>query len=158
MNEVAKTPWHLWAIGIVSLLWNAGGGASDYVQVHMRVESYLAQGAEMMGIGTDQIIAYYEAFPVWANVSWALGVWGAVAGSLLLLLRSRYAFHAFVISLIGLIVTTVHTASTPMPMSPDAEMAEFAQTFSLAFAAVIWIVTLMLIYYVRRMTAAGVLR
>lgn len=158
LDGAAKTPWHLWAIGIISLLWNAGGGASDYIQVHLEVESYLAQGAEMVGITVAQIISYYDAFPIWANISWALGVWGAVAGSVLLLLRSRFAFHAFIVSLFGLIVTTLHTQSSPMPIASDPALAEAAGTFQLVFAAVIWIVTLLLIYYARRMTKAGVLR
>ena len=153
----AKTPWHIWVVGIVALLWNSGG-ANDYVQVKLGVESYLQQGADMMGITAGQIIAYYDAFPIWANISWALGVWGAIAGSLLILFRSRFALHAFAISLIGLIVTTIHTVSAPMPRGNDAALVEAAQTFQMVFSAVIWLSVLLLIYYCYRMQKAGVLR
>ena len=152
-----KTPWHLWVIGLVSLLWNSGG-ANDYIQVHLRVESYLAQGAEMMGITAGQVATYYDAFPLWANIAWALGVWGAIAGSLLLLFRSKHAFLGFVISLIGLVLTTIYTIGTPMPMAADAQTAEFARTFQMAFSGAIWLATLLLMYYSYRMTKAGVLR
>ncbi|MEM8726713.1 MAG: hypothetical protein AAGE86_14445 [Pseudomonadota bacterium] len=157
MIGTKKTPWHLWAVGVVGLLWNSGG-ANDYIQVNMRVESYLAQGAEMLGITGQQVAAYYDAFPVWANISWALGVWGAIAGSMLLLLRSKFAFLAFLLSLIGLGLTTIYTIGTPMPMAPDAQMTESAKTFQRAFSAAIWLATLLLMYYSYRMTKAGVLK
>lgn len=156
LGAAPKTPWHLWVVGIASLLWNSGG-ASDYTQVKLGVESYLQQGADMVGVPVAQIIAYYDAFPIWANISWACGLWGAVAGSLLLLFRSKYAFHVFVLSLLGLIVTTIHTATSPMPMG-DLALAEAARTFQTVFAAVIWVVTLILIYYSHRLSKAGLLR
>ncbi|MEO1221354.1 MAG: hypothetical protein AAFY42_08390 [Pseudomonadota bacterium] len=152
-----KTPWHIWVVGVLALLWNSGG-ASDYIQVKLKVESYLQQGADMVGITAADISAYYDAFPIWADISWALGVWGAVAGSVLILLRSRFAMHAFGIALIGLIVTTIYTVSSPMPMGEDAALVEAARTFQMVFSAVIWLSVLLLIYYCFRMTKAGVLR
>ncbi|MFU7527766.1 hypothetical protein [Qipengyuania sp. ASV99] len=161
MNNVLggrpETPWHLWVVGIVSLLWNSGG-ANDYVQVKLRSESYLQQGADMTGNSVEQISAYYDAFPIWADAAWAFGVWGAVAGSLLLLLRSKFALHAFGLSLLGLIVSTIYGLTAPMPPVTDPELAASAQTFQLIFSAVIWIVTLLLIFYSSRMQRAGVLR
>ncbi|MEO1490233.1 MAG: hypothetical protein AAFR88_12485 [Pseudomonadota bacterium] len=157
MNQKPKTPWHLWAIGIVSLIWNAGG-ASDYLQVQLEVQSYLQQGAEMTGTSVEEIIAYNDAMPFWVNISWPFGVWGAIAGSLLLLLRSRFAGHAFVISLIGLAFTSIYTISNPMPMGEGGPDLETVKTFQTVFSAAIWIVTLLLIYYANRMTKAGVLR
>ena len=43
---------------------------------------------------------WFEA--VWFDADWAIGVWFAVAGSVLILLRSRFAAPAFLISLAGL--------------------------------------------------------
>lgn len=145
-----RTPWHLWVIGIVSLLWN-GGGAYDYVMTQTRNMDYLASGAETLGVPVDIVVDYYTGFPVWADFFWALGVWGAVAGSILLLLRSRYAFHAFVVGFVGLIGTSVYTFGTEMPEG-------MASPFVYVFSAVIVIITLLLIWYARRMAAKGVLR
>ena len=82
---------------------------------------------------------------------WALGVWGAVGASILLLLRNRFAFHGFVISIIGLLGTTIFTFTSDLP-------AELSSSFNWIFTAVIWIVTLGLAYYAKRMSDAGVLR
>src|SRR3546814_16652880 len=81
MTEVVKTPWHLWAVGIVSLLWNAFG-AFDYVMTKLRNPEYMAAF-------TPEQQSFFYSFPLWANVGWALGVWGSVLGSVLLLGRSR---------------------------------------------------------------------
>lgn len=37
--EVKSTPWHLWLIGVVALLWNAMG-AFDYVMTQTRNDAY----------------------------------------------------------------------------------------------------------------------
>jgi hypothetical protein len=52
------------------------------------------------------MVAYIELPVVAHRPFWALGVWGALAGSMLLLLRSRRAVTAFAASLVGLAVST----------------------------------------------------
>lgn len=152
MEEPAtrRTPWHLWVIGLVSLIWNSGG-AYDYVMTQTGNMDYLAAAARTMDVPVAMVVDFFGGFPAWADAFWAFGVWGAMAGSLLLLLRSRYAQHAFITSLIGLIGTTAYTATSDMA-------AEMITTFSYIFSAVIVIVTLLLIWYARRMGQAGVLR
>jgi hypothetical protein len=150
MEPANKAPWHLWLIGIVATLWN-GGGAYDYTMTQMRDEAYLRSAAENAGVPYEVMIEYYTTFPAWADAFWALGVWGALGGSVLLLLRSRFAFHAFAVSLVGLMGTTIYTLTSGMP-------AELNSAFSWIFTAVIWIVTILLAWYARRMTAVGVLR
>jgi len=91
------TPWHLWVVGAVALLWNGYGGY-DYLMSHLQGAAFY----EQVGM-SDAQIAYMAAYPAWMHAVWALGVWGAVAGSVLLLLRSRFAVHAFILSLLGII-------------------------------------------------------
>jgi hypothetical protein len=50
-----------------------------------------------------------QAYPAWMHAAWAVGVWGSILGSVLLLVRSRWAPHAFIVSLAGLIVTLIYT-------------------------------------------------
>jgi cell shape-determining protein MreD len=140
-----KTPIHLWIIGVVSLLWNAGG-AADYVMSQFRVESYMAQLA-------PEHIAYIDAFPSWFEAVWAIGVWGAVLGSLLLLLRSRFAVQAFFLSLVGLLASSVYSFGIAEPSS-----LELMGTFALWFTVAIYVVTIMLLIYARAMRWRGVLR
>lgn len=150
MNEVSKAPWHLWVLGIVSLVW-FGGGANDYFQTKIGNMEYLAMAAENSGVPLQLMVDYFGSYPLWANVAWALGVWGAVAGSVLLLLRSRFAFHAYIASIVGLFFSTVYTLISDVP---DA----FNTAFTWAFSALIWVSLIGMTYYARRMTAAGVLR
>jgi uncharacterized membrane protein len=45
-----------------------------------------------------------NSLPSWLTAFWAIGVWGGLAGALLLLMRSRYSVWAFALSLIGAVV------------------------------------------------------
>jgi len=101
------TPWHLWVVGVVALLWNGFGGY-DYLMSHLQGEAYYRQ----VGMSEAQI-AYMAAYPTWMHAVWALGVWSAVAGSLLLLLRSRFALHAFILSLLGIVGSNGYALFTP---------------------------------------------
>lgn len=144
MEERARTPWHLWAVGIVSALWNAMG-ATDYTMTQIRSEAWLSQ------MTPDQI-AWIESAPAIAHASWAFGVWGALAGSLLLLARSRHAVIAFALSLAGLAVNTAYQLTAPMPSG------HMDSTAMLAFHAAIWAVAIALLFYALSMRRRGVLR
>lgn len=146
-NSVAdKAPLHLWVVGIVSLLWNAMG-AADYTMTHVGGAEYLAAG----GFG-NEVLAWFAAIPLWTTAAWALGVWGAVAGSVLLLMRSRHAVFAFAVSLVGVIALTLSSYFVhPYP----AEMRSPAMA---AFEWTIKLVAVVLLIYAVKMRARGVLR
>lgn len=141
----AGTPWHLWVVGVLSTLWN-GFGVFDFVSTKTQGEAYLRAGGF-----TDAQIAYYMAYPLWMNVAWAVGVWGSLIGSLLLLLRSRYAFHAFVLSAIGFATSVVYTYGL-------TNGGELAGQIALIMNCIIAVIILALIFYSRAMAKRGVLR
>ena len=140
MTSAIRTPWHLWVVGIATLLFNAIG-----------IYSYtITQTGSLADLGmTADQIAYFDSFPAWADGAWALGVWGAFAGSILLLLRRKIAFAAFLIATIGLVGTTYFELVV-------SRIPESLQNPVLM--AAIWITTLFSLWYSRRMAAAGVLR
>ena len=140
VSEKAAAPWHLWAVGGLTLLWNAVGGFS-YTMTRLGM-------LEQLGMGEVEI-AFFESHPVWANAFWALGVWGAIAGSLLILFRSRWAVTSIVVALIGLVGTTIFQYGM-------IEVPESLQSPGLTLA--IWITTLFMLWYARKMTAESVLR
>lgn len=146
MTDGTKTPWHLWLVGVLSLLWNAFGGY-DFVMTNTQGETY------MRGMGmTQPMIDYFNAMPTWMYVPWTLGVWGAVAGSILLLLRTRWAVHAFALSLIGAVVSLIFGLMNPMPGLPP-EMA--------AMAYMPWVIAAIaafLLWYAWTVRKAGILR
>lgn len=92
----ARVPAHLWIVGILAALWNAFG-CFDYFMTNTRNETYLAQF-------TTEQMAYFDSLPAWLTAFWAIGVWGGLAGALLLLIRSRYSVWAFALSLIGAVI------------------------------------------------------
>lgn len=144
MAESVRTPVHLWIVGLLSAAWNAFG-ALDYTMTQTGNAAWLAQ------MTPDQI-AWLESAPMIAHASWAFGVWGALAGSLLLLARSRHAVTAFVVSLAGLAVNTIYQLTAPMP---SGHMDSSAM---LAFHALIWAVAIALLTYALWMRRRGVLR
>lgn len=98
-----KTPWHLWLVGVIGLLWN-GFGATDFAMTVTMRDDWL----RMMKM-TDAQIAYMDSFPGWMYLVWFAGTWGAIIGAVLLLLRSRWAVHAFIVSLIGFLLSLVYS-------------------------------------------------
>ncbi|MEA1013505.1 hypothetical protein [Sphingosinicella sp. LY1275] len=144
MEGRAGTPVHLWVVAGVTTLWNAFG-ALDYTMTQTGSAAWMAQLSPAQ-------IAWLDAAPAWAVASWACGVWGALVGSLLLLVRSRHAVIAFAVSLAGLAVNTLFQATSPMPGS------HMDGGGALALHLAIWAVAIALLAYALRMRARGVLR
>ena len=146
MTDGKKTPWHLWLVGVLSLLWN-GFGAYDFIMTNTQGEAYMRASGM-----TQPMIDYFLAMPDWMYAPWIAGVWGAVAGSVLLLLRMKWAVYAFAISLVGAVVSLVFGLMNPMPGLPP-EMA--------AMKVMPWIIAIIaaaLLFYARAMSKKGVLR
>jgi hypothetical protein len=145
----ARAPAHLWIVGILSLLWG-GFGCYDYLMTRMRDTDYLA---EMMPTADpNAVLAWIDAFPIWAQFGWGLGVWGGLAGAILLLLRSRWAVLAMGLSLLGALLGLGYQALAAPPLQGmEGAMAD-------AMPYVIIGVALALFVYARAMRAKGVLR
>lgn len=143
-----RTPWHLWAVGALSLLWNLVG-ATDYTLTHLRNRDWIEAGAANMGVTADQMIAYIESFPGWLHAFWAFGVWGAIAGSILLLARSCHSVWAFALSLLGLAITQFYRVLAPQPDWVGGD---------LIFNLLLWSVATFLVIYSASMRRKGVLR
>src|SRR5215213_1860439 len=94
-----RTPMHLWIVGGVASVWNALG-ASGYMVSRLHDADLMAKMAP--SVDPQSAFAYADSMPIWASFGWGLGIWTALLGSLLLLARSRYAVHAFGLSLIGI--------------------------------------------------------
>lgn len=83
-----KTPWHLWVVGILTLLWNGSGAATIM----------LAQGGRMPNLSPDEA-AYYAAQPTWFVIATDIALVSAIAAGVALLRRSRTAVWFFGLSL-----------------------------------------------------------
>lgn len=145
MSEIPKTPWHLWVVGIITLIWNGFGGL-DFIMTQTRNPDYMAQF-------TPEQLEYFTSFPAWVNVTWAVGVWGAVLGSILLLLRTKWAEPVLWLSIVGMLITSAQNF-----VFSDTNMIDLMGPVALTFSAAILVVAVLLALYARWMRRQGVLR
>lgn len=149
MNELtSKAPTHLWVVGGFSLLWSAYG-AFDYIMTRTHNEPYLSA----LPIPLEDTIAYIESFPLIPNIGWGLGVWGALLGTILLLMRNRYAVHAFGVSLLGAVVSLGYDM-----FLNDAKPAAMSEGMFAIMPVVVILIAAALFYYARKQDQAGVLK
>jgi hypothetical protein len=141
----ASAPWRYWVVSVLGVLWNAFG-AYDYFMSKTGGDAYMRQA----GMSEAQI-AHMHAYPAWMSADWAIGVWGGLLGALLLLVRSRYAFHAFVASLAAFVVMLVYTYAL-------SDGAKVMGQQGMIFNVLILAGCLFFVWYSRLMTKRGVLR
>ena len=155
-----KPPLHFWLIAVLAFLWT-GFGCLDFTMTATRNPYYLAQFP-------PEMVDFIDALPAGAVAAWALGVWGALAGSVLLLARSRWAVFAFGGALLGLALSTIYQATAGMseatssvggpgrlPMAADRPVPTGASPILMIF---IWVVAIALLWFAIRMRSRGVLR
>ena len=145
----ARTPAHLWVVGALATIWNAFG-CYDYLMTRMLNTDYLA--SMMPTVDPDAMLAWVDAFPVYAQFGWAIGVWGGLAGGILLLLRNRWATWALALSLIGAVLGLGYQIAAAPPLA-GAEGPMFT-----VMPYVIILVAVGLLLYARAMERKGVLR
>ena len=145
IGGASRTPRHLWAVGVLALLWN-GYGAYDYVMTNTGGEGYLR------GTGfTDAQIAYFNAMPAWMTAVWAIGVWGGLLGAILLLVRRKLAYPVFAVSFVTILISMVYSYA----LSDGAEVMGTSYSIMSAVVALIGLGELL---YARAMAKRGVLR
>ena len=127
-----RTPVHLWIIGVLALLWNMMG-AFDYLATKLQLDFYMSQFSE-------EQLAYFYGFPAWVVAAWAFGVWGALAGSVGLLLRRKWSVWAFVVSIAGMVVTTIYNFGM-------TNGAEIMGSGAMVFSVIIWMIAIFLVVY-----------
>jgi hypothetical protein len=144
-----RTPVHLWIVGILALIWNAIG-CYDYLMTRQRNTDYLA--SMMPTVDPNAVLAWIDAFPVWAQFGWGLGVWGGLAGAILLLLRSQWAMWVLGLSLVGAILGLGYqiVAAPPLP-GMEGPMADIMPWVIILIAALLFL-------YASAMRQKGVLR
>jgi hypothetical protein len=101
MNDkaVGGPHWSFWLVGAVALIWNVLGAINFFVQMD----------PEMIAAYRESERAIIQGRPLWATLAFAIAVFGGVFGSVLLLLRKSIAFYFFIASLLGVIVTLIHS-------------------------------------------------
>lgn len=141
LNARPQAPASFWIIAVLGLLWNLLG-CYDYLMSQISPQSYFAS----MGMDAASV-DYMAQLPVWLIGFWALGVWGSLVGSLLLLARSRRAVLAFALSLLGLAVSQLTQAFWLHP----------PMTAPVGLVLTVWSALVFFLIHARSMAAKGVL-
>jgi hypothetical protein len=91
--------WSFWAISVIALIWNVMGVLNFFVQMN----------PDMLDAYRESERGIIEGRPAWATGAFAVAVFGGALGCLLLLLRKLAAVYVLIASLLGVIVTMIHT-------------------------------------------------
>jgi len=98
MTEI-KIHWSFWVICVVALLWN-GMGCMNFI---------LQMNQEMLANFPDAAQSLITSRPTWATAAFAIAVFAGLIGDVLLILRKAVAYYLFIASLLGVVVTNIHT-------------------------------------------------
>lgn len=98
-RTIGTVHWSFWLITIVALIWNALGAINFIMQMN----------ADVVASMPDTHRAIINHRPAWATGGFAIAVFGGTFGCFLLLLKKPVSFYFFVASLVGVIVTMIHT-------------------------------------------------
>ena len=137
---LTKTPWHLWVVAILTLLWN-GSGAFTIM---------MAQAGRLPNIDASEA-AYYAAQPLWFVLSTDIALLAPVAAAIALLLRSRAASWLFAAGVIAILANNVYdlAAGTSLVLVDRGWLILTAITVTIAVLQLV---------YARAMQRRGVLR
>jgi hypothetical protein len=101
VNELTTTKvhWSFWVIVLFGLLWNIGGSINFFMQMDSAFVANLPETHR----------AIIDNRPLWATAGFAVGVFGGTLACLLMLFKKRVALYLFISSLIGVVITMIHT-------------------------------------------------
>jgi hypothetical protein len=126
-ETVRRIHWSFWVIGAVALIWNAAGVINFFAQMNPDVVAAYRESER----------AIVEGRPAWATGAFAIAVFGGALGCLLLLLRKSAAFYMFIVSLLGVIATMIHTLGVGIEFGPGEIVGIILMPLVLA-AFLIW--------------------
>ncbi len=98
-NRIGGVHWSFWIIGVVALIWNVMGAMNFIMQMNVELLATYPEAARTL----------VEGRPLWATGGFAVAVFGGALGCIFLLFRKSVANYYFVASLLGVIVTMIHT-------------------------------------------------
>ena len=102
-----KTPWHLWAVGALTFLWN-GSGAYTIM---------MAQAGKLPDVGPEEA-AFYAAQSLWSVIATDIALFAPIAAAVALLLRSRTAVWLFAIALALVVLTNTYDLAAGTSLMP----------------------------------------
>ena len=122
---MTKPHFSFWIIAVAGLVWNLLGCLNYIAQTNPDTVAQMPEVYQVIIAGR----------PAWATAAFAIGVFGGAVGCILLLLRKRVALPVLVISLLGVIVTSVFTL-TIVGVSPSTLLSLLVSGALLWYASI----------------------
>ncbi len=143
MTDSNKPNAIYWVIAVIALLWNGLGTLTYLTQAFMTDEVMAMLPAEQQEALANT--------PSWVTAMYAIAVWFGLLASIALLLRRKWAYPLFIISLIGVLGQNVYNFF----MSNNAELYG-AQAYIMPVVIILF--GIFLIYYAKSSSAKGWLK
>ena len=139
-SGAGRTPWHIWVVGVLTLLWYLSGAISIIA----------AQHGTMPSLAPDEA-AYYAAKPLWLEIMTDIGLIACVAGSLGLLLRKKLAVPCFALASVLILIQNVYELLSGTSRA-------YANSTAAIVLSLIMVIVLACWLYAKAMKRRGILR
>jgi hypothetical protein len=91
------TPWHLWVVALLTLLWNGAGA----------ITILMAQTGRLTDLDPHEV-AYYANQPLWFVLTTCVATVAPVAAAVALLMRRRAAAWLFALALAAIVFNNIY--------------------------------------------------
>ncbi len=94
-----KVHWSFWVICAFGIIWNAMSCMNFVMQFN----------PEILNKYPDEARKLVETRPAWSTMAFAVAVFGGLVGDILLILKRKLAFYVFIVAVLGIAITNIHT-------------------------------------------------
>ena len=134
-ESMNKPPIWFWIVSVLALIWN-GLGVMAYLARAFTTEEMIAALPE------EQRAEFLVEYPTWYTAAFAIAVFAGTLGCLALILRKKWAYGLFILSVLGAIIQHVY-----LFMNVDMQ--------SVIMPIMIIVVCVFLIWFAKSATARG---
>ncbi len=99
-SDKTSPPVWFWVVSIVALLWYLMDMSAFFMRVFTTDDAIKAMPENQQH--------FFQNIPLWVNIVFACEVFGGTLGCVGLLLRKKWAFPVFVVSILGVLSQTSH--------------------------------------------------
>lgn len=135
-----RTPWHLWLVAVLSLLWNLSGA----------ITILMAQAGVLPDLSPDEA-AYYAAQPALFVVLTDVALFTSLTAAIALLFRSRAASWLYGLALACILITNIWDLAA-------GTSRVYANSGALIVTCIIILLANLQMFYAMAMHRRGVLR
>ncbi|ARV13259.1 hypothetical protein [Gilvibacter sp. SZ-19] len=143
MTETKKPTALFWVIAIVALVWNIFGVLAYLGQAFMTEETL-----KMLPTAEQEL---YAVTPSWVTAAFAIAVWFGLLGAIALLIKKRFAYPLFLLSLLGVIGQQVYSYFL-------SDTLEVYGNQAIIMPVIVLILSIVFVWYSKKSIQEGILK